>query len=222
MRVTVGESEPTFEELPYEFVLANDYYTDNGELIAAAAQLGYLKRHWRICDPTYGRGTFWSRWRPNELVASDLDPRLSPCGESLDATDLPYDPESFDAVVIDGPYKLNGTPDPIVDSRYGTQIPTRWQERLSLLDRMLIEGFRIVKGLRAGKDNGYVLFKCQDQVCSGKMRWQTYRAFDVADRYGFGMVDRLNYLGGRMQPEGRRQLHARQNASSLLVFKYGW
>lgn len=215
VRVTSDTREP-YENLQSEFVMASDYWRDNGELIADVARVGYLKKEWKTCDPTYGLGTFWKDWRPDVLIASDLDPAKSPCGKSLDATDLPYSDRSFMSVVIDGPYKLNGTPDEIVDSRYGTQIPTRWQDRIELLLMMLDEGARLLA------DGGYLLFKCQDQVCSGKVRWQTRLVTDRAEKWGFGLVDRFNKLGDRAQPLGTRQVHARQNCSSLLVFQRGW
>jgi len=194
-------------------VLAIDKYPTNGHLIAACAQLGYLREDWRTLDPTYGLGVFWSVWRPTFLVGSDLDPAKSPTGTSVDATALPHADRSFNSVVIDGPYKLNGTPTD--SSRYGVHEPTRWQDRMGLLSRMLAEGARVLV-------DGYLLFKCQDQVVSGKVRWQTQVFANEAEALGLGLVDRLDYLSYRPQPSGTRQVTARRNASSMLVFKRGW
>lgn len=66
-----------------------------------------------------------------------------------------------------------------------------------------------------------LLVKCQDQVVSGKKRWQTRAVTEAAEAAGFGLLDALHFEGGRPQPEGRRQVHARQNFSTLLVFKRG-
>lgn len=196
-------------------VLATANYRTNGELIAAAAELDYLRSEWRTLDPTFGLGVFWSIWRPDRLVAHDIDPTKSPTGTSVDATNLPYEDRSFDAVVIDGPYKLNGTPTEAVDSRYGVQVPARWQDRMALLGRMLAEGARVL-------GDGCLLFKCQDQVCSGKVRWQTHVFTAQAEGLGLGLVDRLDMISYRPQPDGTRQVTARRNTSSLLVFKRGW
>jgi hypothetical protein len=189
-------------------------YRTNGDLIAAAARLGYLRKDWITLDPTFGLGVFWSVWRPDILIAHDLDPTKSPTGESVDATDLPYPDRSFPAGVIDGPYKLNGTPDLHVDGRFGVDKVTRWQDRMALLARMLEEGARV--------GDGFLLFKCQDQVCSGRVRWQADIFTEQARRLGLGKVDRLDFASYRPQPDGVRQVTARRNTSSLLVFRRGW
>jgi hypothetical protein len=195
--------------------MAIGQWPSNGHLIADCARLGYLRKEWRTLDPTYGLGVFWSVWRPDVLIAHDLDPAKSPTGQSVDATALPYWERTFDAVVIDGPYKLNGTPDEAIDGRYGVQVATRWQDRMDLLGKMLVEGARVL-------GDGYLLWKCMDQVCSGKVRWQTYEFTAQAERLGLGLVDRLDFLSYRPQPGGTRQVTARRNCSTLLVFKRGW
>ncbi len=195
-------------------VMAIDSYRTNGELVAACASLGYLRPELRTLDPTWGRGRFWTAWRPQVLVAHDLRPELSPTGQGVDATSLPYEDRSFDQVVLDGPYKLNGRPDAATDARYGVHEPARWQDRMELLRAMLREGARVLC-------RGCLLFKCQDQVCSGKVRWQTIAMVEEAERCGLGLVDRLDFLSYRPQPEGRRQLTARRNSSAMLVFRRG-
>lgn len=197
-------------------VMAIDQYRSNAELIEACVRLGYLQEDWRTLDPTYGFGTFWQRWRPATLIASDLDPVKSP-GLVADVRALPFPDRSFDAVVFDGPYKLNGTPTDAAgsDGRYGVHEVTNWRDRMSLLVDGLVECARVLGG-------GYLLVKCQDQVCSGKVRWQTDVLTDAAGICGLGKVDRLDLLSYRPQPGGRSQVHARRNSSTLLVFKRGW
>lgn len=201
--------------MPERAVLAIAERPSNAELIVDCAQLGYLRKEWRTLDPTYGLGVFWQQWRPDVLVASDLDPAKSPTGTSVDATHLPHPDRSFPSVVIDGPYKLNGTPTAAVDGRYGVHEPTRWQDRMTLLERMLTEGARVL-------GDGYLLFKCQDQVCSSKVRWQTFVFTAHAMTLGLGLVDRLEQVSYRPQPNGVRQVTARRNASTMLVFQRGW
>jgi hypothetical protein len=195
-------------------VKAFDTYPTNADLIAAAVRLGYLRKEWVTLDPTWGDGTFWKTWRPDALHASDVDQRKSPHGwGSVDVRRLPHDSVSFDAVVFDGPYKFNGTPDAETDERYGVHLPTRWQDRMDLL----IDGTR-----ECARVAGIMLLvKCQDQVVSGKKRWQTRVLTEAAEEAGFGLLDALHFEGGRPQPEGRRQVHARQNFSTLLVLKRG-
>lgn len=198
-------------------VMSIDKWASNAELIRDCARIGYLRKEWRTLDPTYGYGTFWKLWQPDELVGSDLDPSKSPTGQSADCTALPHERRSFPCVVIDGPYKLNGSPSDTggVDERFGAHVYTDWRDRMQLLRDMLTEGARVL-------GDGYLLFKCQDQVCSGKKRWQTIDFSNHAATLGLGLVDRFDLLSYRPQPAGRSQKHARQNSSTLLVFKRGW
>ena len=196
-------------------VLSISEWPTNAELIADCAALGYLRKEWRTLDPTWGRGTFWNLWRPDNLTASDLNPAKSPIGHSVDFTLLPWPDRHFDAVVLDTPYKLNGTPTEEVDERYGVHEVRTWQERMALIRAGITECARVL-------GDGFLLLKCQDQVCSGKVRWQTTEFATHAKTLGLGQVDRLDMLSYRPQPDGVRQVHARRNSSTLLVFKRGW
>lgn len=188
-------------------VNAYNAWPTNAHLIEDVARLGYLRKEWRTLDPTYGEGTFWKRWRPDRLIATDL--KAPPAHFEADFRRLPWPDRWCDVVVFDPPYKLNGTPS-IPDERYGVGLAARWQDRMSLIADGLVECSRLFKE--------YLLVKCQDQVCSGKVRWQTLSVIGLAEEQGLELVDRFDMLGGRAQPEGRRQVHARRNASSLLVF----
>lgn len=190
---------------------ATHAWASNAELIEDCARLGYLQADWYTLDPTYGEGTFWKQWRPFDLHATDLDPTKSPKAPQ-NFTALPMPDNWFDAVIFDPPYKLNGTPS-TPDERYGAAVPTRWQDRLQLIHDGLMECARVYNGV------GYLLVKCQDQVCSGAVRWQSDLVTEWAGIAGLKKVDRFDLLGGRKQPPGRRQVHARRNTSQLLVFK---
>jgi hypothetical protein len=194
--------------------MAIDRWTSNAELIEDCARLGYLRREWRTLDCTYGLGTFWKQWCPDCLVGTDVHPTKA-LTFAADFTALPFPDRSFDSVVFDPPYKLNGTPDAVVDARYGVDRSMRWQQRMDLIRDGIEECARVL-------GDGYLLLKCQDQVCSGKVRWQTHEFVGLADYLGLGLVDRLDMLSYRPQPAGRSQVHARRNSSSLLVFKRGW
>lgn len=200
---------------------------DNGELIADVVKLGYIQRHDRVLDATYGKGTFWKTWKPMHLTYHDIKV------DGVDFRDLPYTDDHFEVVVFDPPYKLNGTPDETVDERYGVDVPADWRERMKLMHEGVLECLRVLA------PKGYLLVKCQDQVCSGKVRWQTdaFTEWLCGARWGpdeehgewspepqpgpCRKVDQLHFLGYRAQPDGRRQVHARHNFSTLLIFKKG-
>lgn len=197
-----------------EAIKAIQAWPSNAALIADCARLGYLKDDWLTLDPTYGYGTFWKDWRPLKLIGCDIDPDKSPDSRSIDFRELPWPDDWFEAVVFDPPYKLNGTPDEFaggVDERFGVHKPMDWQEKMQMIRDGIAECSRVL-------GDGYLLLKCQDQVCSGQVRWQTIDFSIHAAYHNLELVDRFDFLSYRPQPAGRRQVHARRNASSLLVF----
>lgn len=188
---------------------------NNAELILQVAQLRYLRPEMLTVDPTFGLGRFWRFWRPNTLRRHDIDPKRAPDG-AADFRRLPYAAESVDAVVFDGPYKLNGAggshPS---DDGYGVANRESWQARHELLRAGITEAARIVRPAskvrvdrgRFERVGGVVVIKCQDQVCSGAVRWQTREFSDHAESVGLVLVDMLHLVGARPQPAGRTRKH---------------
>jgi hypothetical protein len=211
---------PTMTELspPHE-VRAIGTRTTNAEAIVDCVTLGYLGHDRITADVTYGLGGFWKLWRPSELVffASDLDIARSPAGESIDFTALPYETASMDTVVFDPPYKLNGTSTEgsPSDERYGVDKTASIMQRHGLMLDGLTECIRVTK------PGGFILAKCQDQVCSGKMQWQTHMMALHGGMIGARLRDSLFVQSYRPQPLGRVQKHARRDYSTLLIFEKG-
>lgn len=199
-------------------ILAFGSWKNNAELIASCFDLGYLKDEWLTLDPTYGEGRFWKLRRPWNLIASDINPKSTreQFVAKIDFTDTRLADAQFDAVVFDPPYKLNGTggshPS---DAGYGVADKLSWQDRHQLIYNGIDECVRVLKS------GGYLLIKCQDQVCSGAVKWQTRLFADHAESLGCTLVDMLHLQGYRKQPEGRRQVHARRNYSTMLVLRRG-
>jgi len=234
---------PGFQELK---VRAIGDARNNAELILDAVALGYLRADWRTLDPTYGRGRFWRRWRPEHLTRHDLDPNRAPDGPA-DFTRLPYAANHFDAVVFDPPYKLNGAAGSHAsDVDYGVDERAGWQSRHALIVAGIVEAARVVSPARLERVDrgrtelagGMVLIKCQDQVSAGAVRWQTREFADAAEAVGLELIDAFHLRGYRAQPrrtrkhgecrglgcdacvDGRvpsRQHHAARNYSTLLI-----
>lgn len=185
---------------------AHDWRT-NGHMIEDVARLGYLDG--RVLDATLGESTFWNEWKPEYLATNDL---YKP---ALYNHDFRYFPENWagfwDSVVFDPPYKLSGTPSlGQFDQRYGIDRPMKVQDRLKLILDGAVECWRITKG--------FLLVKCQDQVVSGNVVWQTSLIKDTLSWHDARLVDRFDFIyTPRPQPVAR-QVHARRNTSQLLVF----
>jgi hypothetical protein len=191
-------------------VRAAHRWPTNAHLIADAARLGYLAGH--VVDVTHGRGVWWQRWHPDRLTCHDLH-----TGDGVDWRRLPEADSSVDAVAFDPPYRLNGTPDlGDFDNRFGLDTEyVPWQARHAGICEGISEAARIVRPA------GCLLLKCQDQVCSGAVRWQTREFADHAETVGFVLVDRFDMLAPvRKQPVGRTQKHAHGRPSTLLVFRW--
>lgn len=188
----------------------------NAEMILHCAELGYLRDDSFILDPTYGLGNWWKLWTPSKglhaIRRHDLDPDKAPDG-AMDFTAMLYSDEMFDVVAYDPPYKLNGTPTASVDAAYGVHEPRTVKERLDLMKAGLIESIRVTK------PRGIVLVKCQDQVVSGKVVWQTQIMAARATFLGCEVEDMLHVSSYRPQPPGRRQVHAARNYSTLLIVR---
>lgn len=183
----------------------------NAQLMVDCRTLGYLTDDQDILDPTYGQGGFWKSWTPLGLIASDLDPS---CGVAVaDFTNLPHASSSFDVVVFDPPYKLNGTSAHPSDDRYGVGGEYRSvEEKLDLIKAGCVEAARVARDR--------VLVKCQDQVNAGKVVWQSHIVTNCMTFLGaWRLADRLEVHSYRPQPPGRSQQHARGTTSSLLVFE---
>lgn len=194
-------------------VLAADTWRTNGHLVADIARLGYLKADDHVLDPTFGRGLWWTVWQPKHLTVHDL--RI----DGTDFRDLPYDDATFDAVAFDPPYVSVGgrktTTIPDMHDRFGlTDAPTRPAGVQELINTGLTETTRVLK------PKGVLLVKCQDYVSSGKLWPGTHLTLNHAFTLNLNLIDRLEHIGRpRPQPAGRRQVHARRNLSTMLVFR---
>lgn len=179
----------------------------NAELIEALTKLNYIQPDDLILDATYGKGNWWKNYKPNRLVTLDIE---TPAQIKGDFTKLPFQNSTFDVVCYDPPYKLNGTPWKKFDDPYGVGESTPWKQRMELIQRGLKETSRITRR--------HLILKCQDQVHSGKNRWQTFESYATMQKQGFRLQDLLMMQGGRKQPGNRKQRHSRREYSTLMVF----
>jgi len=194
-------------------VLAATAWTSNADLIADCARLNYLQKDWVTLDPTYGKGNWWTVWRPDTLIEHDIKI------DGVDFRNLPYGDGHFDAVAFDPPFVSVGgrstTGIPKMHQAYGMdRAPISPKGVQKLINLGLGEAHRVVK------PKGIVLCKVQDYISSGKLWLGTHYTLSTALELSFEPIDRLEYISGvRPQPSGRRQVHARRNLSTLFVLR---
>lgn len=201
-------------------VLAAYAWPSNAELVADCARLGHIGVEDYTLDPTYGRGVWWKRWRPNHLVTHDLKI------DGVDFRQLPEADDTFDVVAFDPPYvcvggrKTTGMPE--FHARFGLADAPRTP---ALLQAMNDDGLAEMR--RVVRPRGVVLVKCQDYVWGGRLWIGTHHTLTTALRLGFVVVDRLERVQSNPRPQPRDrhnggtppQQHARRNLSTLFVLR---
>ncbi len=192
-------------------VFAAALWQTNADLIHDVAKLGYLDGH--VLDPTYGKGNWWTVWKPEKMTTHDL------ALDGYDFRDLPYPDGTFDAVAYDPPYVSPGGRETSgikgMHEAYGMADTPKSPRALWQYNTL---GFNeCVRVLRKG---GHIAYKSMDYITSGTFQPVTHWIIEDALDLGLEYVDRFEHIGGvRPQPSGRRQVHARRNLSTLLVFR---
>ena len=194
-------------------VLAATAWPTNGHLVEDLVRAGYLNPDDVTLDPTFGRGTWWSRWKPDVLISHDL--RL----DGVDFRHLPEVDESIDVVAFDPPYVPQGgttfTGSKMTEDRdrYGLEDgPTSLPELEDLIFGGMGEALRV---LRRG---GRLLVKCQSFRHGRVFRPMPTRIVNHAETIGFRILDEMIHLRrpGPISVETRRP---RRNHSTLLIFE---
>lgn len=187
----------------------------NADLIAHLVELRHLHDGMDVIDLTYGKGRFWSKYRPPRLTTNDLDPQSA----AAHHFDFRYPPArmflSFDFAVIDPPYGLRGTINE-TNGDYGLG------EYLSVADRHEMMHAGLCGAVFVTKPGGHILYKCQLQTCNGRKYHQPHMVYNWAMDEGLEFVSELHVHSHRAQPAGRRQVMVHQNYSTALLFRQPW
>jgi tRNA G10 N-methylase Trm11 len=205
-------------------ILRATNWRTNGQMIADMHELGYVCDEHVVLDPTYGRGKWWTVYRPPLLIAHDLHTL-----DGVSWTELPEADNSVDTATFDPPYVTAGgrktSTQPDFQNRYGLdKAPTT----LLGLHELIVEG--IVEIKRVLKPRGLMLLKAMNYVSGGRYRSAAYELKDEAENLGFRLIDEFVHLGKPgPQPKNRRcvdgvkvpspQVHGRSNYSLLFVMQ---
>ncbi len=189
----------------------------NSDLISDALSL-YVKEGDTIADVTYGKGAFWRNTDLSKYVFYATD--LHGCGPEhnpacIDFSNLPYEDDSIDLLVLDPPYMHGGaTVKESINKCYRNQ-NTSHQSVVRLYAKGIIEAARVLK------KRGRIFIKCQDEIESGKQCMTHVEIMGMMQMFGFLTLD-LFTLVQSTKPAMREQYQktARKNHSYLLVGEF--
>lgn len=164
-------------------------------------------------DPTYSKGNFYKQIEKPRLK-SDLYPQADDVVKS-DASSLWVENNSIQTIMFDPPFVAGHTkekPTGIIGERFHgfRYIPDLWE----WYDKCLVEFHRVLK------QDGVLIFKCQDTVSSGKQYLSHVHIINKAEEVGFYSKD-LFILIAKNRIIGHNhqvQKHARKFHSYFLVF----
>ena len=155
---------------------------DQTEIISAILKL-HVPTNTIDCDPTYSKGNFYN----NTGVAV---PRyrfdISPSGETeyADCRHLPLENESINCMMFDPPF-LATTGKSLKSDSNNNKINKRFGVYPSekKLHKFYIDSMK--EAHRVLKDNGVLIFKCQDKVSGGRQYFSHCFIKEEAEKTGF-------------------------------------
>lgn len=189
-------------------ILAVQKWRNNAALIADVARIHITSPHapWvkegrepDCMDVTYGRGLWWTEYRPTNLIMHDRDD--GPARDGIDFRELPEADKSLDVVAFDPPYTSVGgretTTIPDHHNRFGLKhAPTT---PAGLQKYLINPGLDEVR--RVTRKKGLALVKCGSYVSSGKLFPGAYYTLEHALNNGWKLVDWFDYINsGSAQP----------------------
>lgn len=178
-----------------------------------------------VADVTYGSGVFWKRVPSNAYVVKATDIKTG-----TDCTNLPYEQESIDCVVLDPPYMegfYRRRQDQLAASGtyrsfrsfYATGETSNGGPKYhnAVLDLYYRSGREAGRVLKVG---GTFIVKCQDAVSANVQRLTHVELINAYGRFGFFAKDLFVVVRTNRPGVSRilKQRHARKNHSYFLVF----
>jgi len=168
-------------------------------------------------DPTYSKGNFYKDGLKKPKFKFDLHPQTKDTIKAY-SDKLPVEDNFVKTIMFDPPFVIGGAK--YNEAKEGSCITakrftsfTSFDELKNMYSSSLQEFYRILK------ENGIVIFKCQDCVASAKQHfshcWVMYEAMEK----GFYPRDLFILLAKSRLTDGRKQQHARKYHSYYWVLQ---
>jgi tRNA G10 N-methylase Trm11 len=193
---------------------------DQQEIIKGILEL-HVKNKRIDCDPTYSIGNFYKNTGIQEpLYRYDINPQVN--GVELgDSRKLPLDDNSIECEMFDPPFLATtgkslqkDDNSNVINKRFGVY-PNEKELHQFYIDS-LKESYRVLK------DNGVLIFKCQDKISSGKQYLSHVFIINEAIKIGFYPKDLFVLLAkNRLVADWqtKNQKNARKYHSYFIVFE---
>lgn len=172
------------------------------------------------CDPTYSKGVFYNNTGieiPEKCF--DIDPKYSYVKQA-DVRNLPIESRSLNCVMFDPPFlattgkSLQEENCNVINKRFG--VYPNYKELFNFYSDSLKELSRVLK------DDGILIFKCQDTVCRTKHYMSHVFVMNEAIKSGFYPEDLFILLAkSRIVADWQKknQKHARKFHCYFWVFR---
>ena len=173
-------------------------------------------------DVTYSKGQFYKNGVVNQpKYKFDLEPQTDDTVQA-DSTNLPLQNDSIKCTMFDPPFIITGKT--YKDNKEGSSIIGKRFSGYHSFEDLKYHYYNTLKELyRVTKQNGIVIFKCQNTISSGKQHFSHFFVLKSAIELGFYPIDefilhnksKITSFGGRW----KTQKHAMKHHSFFLVLK---
>jgi tRNA G10 N-methylase Trm11 len=193
---------------------------DQSEIIKWILQL-HVPEHIIDCDPTYSKGNFYKNTGITPPIYKfDINPQTNDTVYA-DARTLPLDNESVNCLMFDPPFLATtgksiteNNDNNYINKRFGV-FPDEQSLHQFYVDSMK-EFYRVLK------DNGILIFKCQDKISSSKQYLSHVFIINEAIKLGYYPKDLFILLAkNRLVADwqAKNQKNARKYHSYFIVFQ---
>ncbi len=169
------------------------------------------------CDPCFSVGNFYKNGLPKPKHIFDKTPQVSGCIEAT-SDNLPLENESVNTIMFDPPFVISGENYDELSEGSGI-ISKRFTAFKDFEEIKIMYSGSLKEFHRILKEDGIVIFKCQDIVSSAKNHFTHCWVMYEAMKYGFYPKDLFILFAKNRINDGRKQQHARKYHSYFFVFQ---